>query len=111
MKKPREPIRYGEARSPLTVDRRMCEVFLEYVRRGMPQSLDTMPNLGATAPMEPAAALSLGIAETLGGLVLGYAVDANACITIDVTPSYSDMTSGIFKYAGAERVALLGAGI
>jgi trimethylamine---corrinoid protein Co-methyltransferase len=104
-------IGYGEARTPLTVDHGMCEVFLEYVRRGMPQSLDTMPNVGATAPMEPAAALSLGIAETLGGMVLGYAVDANACVTIDVTPSYSDMTSGIFKYAGAERVALLGARI
>jgi trimethylamine---corrinoid protein Co-methyltransferase len=104
-------IGYGEARTPLTVDHGMCEVFLEYVRRGMPQSLDTMPNLGATAPMEPAGALSLGIAETLGGMVLAYAIDANACVTIDVTPSYSDMASGIFKYAGAERVALLGARI
>jgi trimethylamine---corrinoid protein Co-methyltransferase len=61
--------------------------------------------------MNPAGALTLGIAETLGGLVLAYSVDTNACVTIDVTPSFSDMGTGFFKYAGAERVSLLGARI
>jgi trimethylamine--corrinoid protein Co-methyltransferase len=89
----------------------MCTVFLEYLKRGIPQSLDTMPNAGATAPMHPAGALTLGIAETLSGLVLAKAVDEEACITIDVTPGFADMRTGIFKYAGAERVSLLGARI
>lgn len=102
---------YAEARTPLCIDNNMCEVMIEYIKRGMPQSLDTMPNAGATAPMNPAGALTLGIAETLGGLVLAYSVDSNACVTIDVTPSFSDMTTGLFKYAGAERVSLLGARI
>jgi trimethylamine--corrinoid protein Co-methyltransferase len=61
--------------------------------------------------MHPAGTLTLGIAETLGGLVLAKAVDENACITIDVTPGFADMRTGIFKYAGAERVSLLGARI
>lgn len=104
-------IGYAEAKTPLTIDNNMCEVMLEYLKRGMPQSLDTMPNCGATAPMHPAGALTLGIAETLGGLVLAYSVDSNACVTIDVTPSFSDMKTGIFKYAGAERVSLLGSRI
>ena len=61
---------YAEAKTPLTLDQNMCEVMIEYVKRGMPQSLDTMPNAGATAPMHPAGALAVGLAETLGGLVL-----------------------------------------
>ncbi|MCK4275830.1 MAG: trimethylamine methyltransferase family protein, partial [Phycisphaerae bacterium] len=89
----------------------MCDVFVEYVKRGLPQSLDTMPNAGATAPIHPAAALTLGIAETLAGLVLAYSIDPEARVTVDVTPSFGDMRSGIFRYAGAERLSLLGARI
>ena len=102
---------YAEARSPLTIDGNMAEVLIEYVRRGLPQSLDTMPNAGATAPMHPAGTLALGIAETLGGLVLAYAVDPNAVVTVDITPSFADMQTGLFRYAGPERVSLLGARI
>jgi trimethylamine--corrinoid protein Co-methyltransferase len=102
---------YAEAKTPLVFDRNMCDVFLAYLKLGMPQSLDTMPNAGTTAPVHPAGALALGLAETLGGLVLAYAVDENACVTIDVTPSFADMTTGIFKYAGGERCSLLGARI
>lgn len=102
---------YAEARTPLTIDRNMCEVLIAYVRRGLPQSLDTMPNAGATAPMHPAGALALGIAETLAGMALAYAIDENAVVTVDMNPSFADMTTGLFKYAGAERASLLGARI
>jgi trimethylamine--corrinoid protein Co-methyltransferase len=102
---------YAEVKSPLTLDEIMCNVFLDYLKRGIPQSLDTMPNAGATAPMHPAGTLTLGLAETLGGLFLAKAVDENACVTIDVTPGFADMRTGIFKYGGAERLSLLGARI
>ncbi len=100
---------YAEARTPLCIDRIMAEVFLAHLERGLPQSLDTMPNGGATAPVTAAGILALGIAETLGGLVLGFAVDSNATMTIDVTPGICDMRSMLFGYAGAERVPLLAA--
>jgi trimethylamine--corrinoid protein Co-methyltransferase len=61
--------------------------------------------------MHPAGALALGVAETLGGLVLAGSVDPDAVVTLDVTPSFSDMRTGLFKYSGAERVSLLGARI
>jgi trimethylamine---corrinoid protein Co-methyltransferase len=98
---------YAEARTPLSIDNNMAEIYLEYLKRGFPQSLDTMPNVGFSTPMRPASALAMGVAETLGGLVLAYAVDENAVVGIDVTPSFSDMRTGIFKYAGAERIPLL----
>ena len=105
----REPILvgYGEARTPLCLDRNMAEIVIEYIERGLPQTLDTMPNGGATAPVTAAGLLALGVAETLGGLVLGYAVDENAVVGVDIIPSYCDMQSGLFRYATADRMPLL----
>jgi len=75
---------------------------------GSQQVLDRLPNAGATAPLRPAATLALGLAETLGGLVLAHAVDPHAVVTLDVTPSFADPSTGIYRYAGAERLPLLG---
>lgn len=102
---------YAEARTPLCIDRVMAEVLLEHLERGLPQSIDTMPNAGATAPVTAAGTLALGIAETLGGLVLGFAINPDATMTVDVTPGYADMRSMLFGYAGAERIPLLSARI
>lgn len=98
---------YAEARSPLCLDRNMAEILIEYVRQGFPQSLDTMPNGGATAPITPAGTLALGVAETLGGLVLGYAVDEEAVMSVDVCPSLCDMRTCLYPYASPERWSLI----
>jgi trimethylamine--corrinoid protein Co-methyltransferase len=100
---------YAEARTPLCIDAVMADVMLAHLELGLPQSLDTMPNAGATAPVTAAGVLAVGLAETLAGLVLGYAVDPNATMTLDLTPGYCDMRSMHFGYAGAERVPLLSA--
>lgn len=100
---------YGETRSPLCIDYNMCEIFMEYIKLGLPQSLDTMPNAGATAPASSAGTLVLGLAETLLGLVLGYAIDENAIVSIDMNPSLIDVKSMIFPYAGADRIPLMSA--
>jgi len=105
----KEPILvgYAEARSPLCLDRNMVEIFMEYIERGFPQTLDTMPNAGATAPVTAAGVLAVGIAETLGALVLAHAIDENAIVGVDIIPSFCDMRSGLFRYASAERMPLL----
>jgi trimethylamine---corrinoid protein Co-methyltransferase len=100
---------YAEARTPLGIDEVMADVMIAHLERGLPQSLDTMPNAGATAPVTAAGTIALGVAETLGGLVLGFAVDPDATMTIDFTPGYCDMRSMMFGYAGAERIPLLSA--
>jgi len=105
----REPILvgYGEARSPLCIDEQMAEIFMDYIERGFPQTFDTMPNGGATAPVTAAGLLALGVAETLAPVVLAYAIDENAVVGVDIIPSYCDMASGLFRYASAERMPLL----
>lgn len=95
---------YGEARSPLSIDRNMAEILIDYVRLGLPQSLDTMPAGGTTAPVTIAGTLAMGVAETLAGLTLGYAVDRNAIMSVDVCPTKADMRTGRYAYASPERV-------
>ncbi len=109
----REPVLvgYAETRAPLALDPNMAEIFIEYVRRGLPQSLDTMPAAGTTAPATGAATLALGLAETLAGLVLGWAVNPQAVLSLDFTGGYCDMGTLSFPYAGPDRAALLGARI
>jgi trimethylamine--corrinoid protein Co-methyltransferase len=98
---------YAEARSPLCLDRNMVEVFMEYVSRGFPQTLDTMPNGGATVPVTAAGNLAVAIAETLGGLVLAYAIDEDAVVGVDIIPSNADPSCGAFRYASGDRMPLL----
>ncbi len=107
----REPVLvgYAEARSPLCLDRNMAEIVMDYVKLGLPQSLDTMPSGGATAPITSAGTLTVGLAETLGGLVLCYAVDPQAIVSVDICPTIADMASGAYAYASPERMPLLAA--
>jgi len=107
----REPILvgYGESRSPLCLDYNMADIFMDYIRRGFPQTMDTMPNGGATAPMTAAGVLALGAAESLGPMVLAHAIDPDAIVGVDVIPSQCDMQSGIFRYSSPERWTLLAA--
>ena len=99
---------YGESRSPLALDENMAAIFIEYVKRGFPQSLDCMPSAGTTAPATGAGTLVVGLAETLAGLVLGYAVRRDAVLSLDFTGGYCDMHSLLFPYASADRLPLLG---
>lgn len=102
-------IGYGEVRSPLCLDYNMCDIFIEYIKMGLPQSFDTMPCAGTTSPATSAGTLALGLAETMFGLILGYAIDENAWVSMDINLSLTDMKTMIFPYAGADRISLLAA--
>lgn len=98
---------YAETRSPLCFDHNMVGVFLEYVKLGVPQTVDTMAAGGTTAPVTAAGILALATAETLAAVVLGYAVREDAVLAMDIVPSYGDMHTGMFKYSGGDRCNLL----
>ncbi len=98
---------YAEVRSPLCFDENMADIFMEYVRLGVPQTVDCMPCGGTTAPVTAAGVLALGAAETIAPMVLAYAIREDAVVGMDITPSYADMSSGLYKYSGADRCNLL----
>jgi trimethylamine--corrinoid protein Co-methyltransferase len=98
---------YAEVRSPLCFDANMVEIFMEYLRLGVPQTVDTMPAGGSTAPVTAAGVLALGAAETMAAVVLAYAVSDRAVVAMDITPTFADMSTGMYKYAGPDRCSLL----
>jgi len=100
---------YSECKSPLSIDHTACEIFMAYIRKGLPQSMDTMPNAGVSSPATSAGALVIGLAETLFGLTLGYAIDPNAIVSIDISPCLADMANMTFPYSGADRFPLTAA--
>ena len=98
---------YAEIRSPLCFDKNMAEIFIEYIKLGVPQTVDTMPAGGTTAPVTTAGILAMGAAETIAAMVLAYAIRDDAVVAMDITPTYSDMSSGAYKYSGGDRCSLL----
>jgi trimethylamine--corrinoid protein Co-methyltransferase len=98
---------YAETRSPLCFDENMIDIFLSYLKLGVPQTVDCMPCGGTTAPVTTAGVLALGAAETLGAMTLAYALREDAVVGLDITPSFADMTSGNYKYGGGDRCSLL----
>ncbi|MCD6405842.1 MAG: trimethylamine methyltransferase family protein, partial [Planctomycetes bacterium] len=98
---------YAETRSPLCLDANMSELFIEYAKLGFPQSVDTMPCAGTTAPASSAGTLVVGLAETLSCVVLGFAVNPDVRMSIDVNPSFADMSTMVFPYASPDRMAMM----
>jgi len=98
---------YAETRSPLCLDANMSDIFIEYAKMGFPQSMDTMPCAGTTAPAFSAAAIVVGLAETLSCLVLGFAVNPSVRMSVDINPSLADMKTMVFPYASPDRMALM----
>jgi len=97
---------YCGIRSPLCLDHNMAEIFFENIKRGYPQWLYSMPCGGTTAPATMMGAITQGIAESLVGLVLGYAIDPDASVSIDVVCSLADAQSMGFPYSGPDVIAL-----
>jgi len=97
---------YAETRSPLCFDQKMSDIFIEYAKMGFPQSLDNMPCAGTTAPASIAGTIALGLAESLSGVVLGFAVNPEVRMGVVINPSVADMKTLVFPYASADRMTL-----
>lgn len=100
---------YCGIRSPLCLDRNMAEIFFENIRRGYPQWLYSMPCGGTTAPATMMGTITQGVAESLVGLVLGYAIDPDASVSMDVICSLADARSMGFPYSGPDVITLAAA--
>jgi len=98
---------YAETRSPLCLDQNMSDIFIEYAKLGFPQSMDTMPCAGSTAPASSAGTVALGIAESLSCVVLGFAVNPSCRMSVTINPSLADMRTMVFPYASPDRLALM----
>lgn len=99
-------IGYVGLRSPLCLDHNMAEILIEYSRRQIPYTLYSMPCWASTAPATSAGVLVLGIAEVLGSLVIGLAVEEHAKPLIFLAPAALGMRSMLVDVASPTRLNL-----
>ena len=95
---------YNEPVSPLYLRRETTESLLEWTRAGLPLISSPMPDMGATGPMTIAGTAALGLAESLGGIVLGELNNPGTPMLVGSLPVPMDMRLGSHCYYLPERL-------
>ena len=85
--------------SPLKIGSRSCEVLKEALKYKFPVNFASMPILGATAPVTPAGAAVVAIAEILGGLTATTLLDPDCYCYATSISSEMDMRTMQICYA------------
>ena len=94
---------------PLRFARESCDALEAAVRTGMPITLLSAAQAGATSPAALAGTIVQAISETLAGLIFVYLIDPNCRANLGTWPFVSDLRTGAMC-AGAPELALLVAG-
>lgn len=94
---------------PLRFAEESCDALEAAVRSGMPATLLSAAQAGATSPAALAGTIAQATAETLAGLVFCYLIDPNCKVNLGMWPFVSDLRTGAMSGGSAEQ-ALLSAG-
>ncbi|MCL5257035.1 MAG: trimethylamine methyltransferase family protein [Chloroflexi bacterium] len=95
----------AEPTTPLGICQDAAEILLLAARENMPVVWYPMPSAGTTAPATPAAALAVGNAEVLAGLVLHQLERPGAPFIYGAMPGMTDMRSTQWAY-GSPNLAV-----
>ncbi len=94
---------------PLRFAKESCDALEAAARAGMPMTLISAAQAGATSPAALAGTIVQAIAETLAGLVFVFLIDPNCRANICTMPFVSDLRTGAMC-SGSAELALLVAG-
>ena len=94
---------------PLRFAEESCDALEACVKAGMPATLLSAAQAGATSPAALAGTISQAIAETLAGMVFCYLIDPECKINLGTWPFVSDLRTGAMTGGSGEQ-ALLSAG-
>jgi trimethylamine--corrinoid protein Co-methyltransferase len=94
---------------PLRFAEESCDALEAAARTGMPITLLSAAQAGATSPAALAGTIVQAICETLAGLVFAYLIDPNCRANLGTWPFVSDLRTGAMC-AGAAELGLLVAG-
>jgi trimethylamine--corrinoid protein Co-methyltransferase len=95
---------YNEPVSPLYLRRETTESLLEWTGAGLPLISSPMPDMGATGPMTIAGTAAQGLAESLGGIVIGELNNPGTPMLMGSLPVPMDMRLGSHCYFHSERM-------
>jgi len=94
--------------SPLILDHRAAADMLERARVGVPRyHAASMPTIGVSTPVTPAAAIVIGAAEILGCLAAAYCLAPEGDLTGRMISTVADMRTADAASAGPENVMVI----
>jgi len=96
--------------SPLRFSQESCDLADAAVLAGMPLTVATVPQSGATSPVTLAGTIAMGNAEALSGFVALNLLKPGHPLTFKNWPFVSDLRTGAFAGGGAE-LGLMMAGV
>ena len=94
---------------PLRFAEESCDALEAAVHSGMPVTLISAAQAGATSPTALAGTIVQAVAETLAGLVFCVLIDPNCRANLGTWPFVSDLRTGAMS-SGSGELALLAAG-
>ena len=94
---------------PLRFAKESCDALEAAVRAGMPVTLLSAAQAGATSPAALAGTIVQAVAETLAGLVFAMLIDPNCRANLGTWPFVSDLRTGAMC-SGSAELGLLVAG-
>jgi trimethylamine--corrinoid protein Co-methyltransferase len=97
--------------APLAHDGPMTEAGIALARAGVPIAIMPMPLMGTTAPITPAGATVITLAELLSAVVLFQLAAPGCPLIASPEPASADMRSGLYVCASPEAEAATLAGV
>ena len=96
---------------PLRFHHESCEVVAAAARLGIPISLNSFDQVGASAPAALAGAVVQSVAETLAGLVFAHAVNPACAALFGPRPMITDLRSGAMTVGNGEQAIATAAAV
>ena len=109
LKRPFLTLNVNHAVPPMRFDSDAVEVLIEAVRCGIPLSVNTFGQLGASSPVTIAGCVAQTTAETLAGMVLAWLVDEQAKAVFGPRPMITDLRTGAMAGGCGEQAMLTAA--
>ena len=91
---------------PMRFDTESVEILLAAVRHGIPMSINTFGQLGASSPVTIAGCVAQTTAETLAGMVIAWLVDEEARAVFGPRPMITDLRTGAMAGGSGEQALL-----
>ena len=96
------PLRFSEA---------ACGVMQQAVRLGLPFSVNSIDQAGASSPASLAGSVVQAVAETLAGMVISWLIDPHCRAIFGPRPMIADLRTGALTGGGGEQAAAMAAGV
>ena len=91
---------------PMRFDTESVEILQAAVRHGIPMSINTFGQLGASSPVTIAGCVAQTTAETLAGMVIAWLVDEKARAVFGPRPMITDLRTGAMAGGSGEQALL-----